>query len=133
MLKDAITSLHEPYFVDVQKDLALLIAQIILLDPEPGGVPRSLIQQLPGMAGKESRLDRKIRGVVEAKTERLQRAVVLDLLKEVRGQSIQEIGRMERAEPKRKVREEYMKMQDEQTGIQRGGDDVFEGVADMFA
>jgi exportin-5 len=131
MLKDAITSLHEPYFVDVQKDLAALIADIILLDPE--GEPRSIILQLPGMAGKEARVDRNFRKIVEAKTEKMQRAVVLDLLKDVRGLSIQEIGRIERSEPKRKVREEYVTMQEDKPGITRGGEDELAGIADMFA
>jgi exportin-5 len=40
ILKSAITSLHEPYFVDCQKELASLIAGIIHLDED---IPRSII------------------------------------------------------------------------------------------
>jgi exportin-5 len=51
ILKSAITSLHEPYFVDCQKELASLIAGIIHLDED---TPRSIILSLPGMADEST-------------------------------------------------------------------------------
>ena len=53
VLKAAITSFNEPYFVDSQKALAGLISQIISLDEEG---PKSIILSLPGM--KEEKVQR---------------------------------------------------------------------------
>jgi exportin-5 len=46
VLKAAITSFNEPHFVDVQKALAGLVAQIIGIDEN---IPRDVILSLPGL------------------------------------------------------------------------------------
>jgi len=85
---------------------------------------------MPGMKERVAKVDRVFEAVVtEGKSERQQRALVLDLLGDIRGVSIHEMGRIERPKRREKVREEYM--QPEQTGIVRGEED-FEGVQDMF-
>ncbi|PVH96608.1 ARM repeat-containing protein [Periconia macrospinosa] len=131
ILKSAITSLHEPYFVDCQKDLASLIAGIIHLDDE---LPRSIILTLPGM-GDPTRVDRRLAKLrsVNRSDERMQRSVVLDLLSSVRGVSIHEQGRIERAKPKKKsaIQEQYMSV-DQPATIVRGTSPGLEGVAGMF-
>lgn len=132
ILKTAIISLHEPYFVDCQKDLASLIAGIIHLDEE---IPRSIILSLPGM-GDFARVERKLGKLraVPRSDERTQRSVVLDLLSSVRGLSIQEQGRIERAKPRRKTKfeEQYMSVEPGAGTIVRGTSPGLEGVAGMF-
>ncbi|KAH7085222.1 armadillo-type protein [Paraphoma chrysanthemicola] len=131
ILKSAITSLHEPYFVDCQKELASLIAGIIHLDED---IPRSIILSLPGM-GDEYRVDRrlaKLRGA-NRQDERMQRSIVLDLLSSIKGVSIHEQGKIQRAAPKKKTafQEQYMSV-DQPAQIVRGTSPGLSGVADMF-
>ncbi|KAH7393781.1 armadillo-type protein [Phaeosphaeria sp. MPI-PUGE-AT-0046c] len=131
ILKSAITSLHEPYFVDCQKELASLIAGIIHLDEE---IPRSIILSLPGM-GDEYRVDRrltKLRGANRS-DERMQRSIVLDLLSSIKGVSIHEQGKIQRAAPKKRTafQEQYMSV-DQSAQIVRGTSPGLAGVADMF-
>jgi len=130
ILQAAITSLHEPYFVDCQKDLAILIAAIILLDED---IPRSIIMSLPGMPDKTYRVDRKLSQLRGANQNTLlQRSIVLDLLSSVRGVSIHEQGRIERAKPRKSaIKEEYMTVEQKPT-IVRGTSPGLAGVADMF-
>lgn len=132
MLQAAITSLHEPYFVDVQRDLAGLIAQIIRLDHE---MTRSVLLQLPGMAAQTERVDRKLERLVNESSDRQQRAQVLDLLSSVRGRSIHEEGRMERPvqkEKRSKMQEQYMQVEQTANKIERGGSPNLAGVGEMF-
>jgi exportin-5 len=131
ILKNAITSLHEPYFVDCQKELASLIAAIIHLDDE---MPRTILLSLPGM-GDVNRIDRRLTKLHAASRndDRLQRSIVLDLLSSVRGVSIHEQGRIERAKPKKKsaFQDQYMSV-DAAPQIVRGGSPELAGVAGMF-
>ncbi|ORY09735.1 armadillo-type protein [Clohesyomyces aquaticus] len=131
ILKNAITSLHEPYFVDCQKELASLIAAIIHLDED---IPRSILLSLPGM-GDVYRVDRqlaKLRGANRS-DDRLQRSIVLNLLSSVRGVSIHEQGKIERKTPKKKTafEQQYMSV-DQPATIVRGTSPGLAGVADMF-
>jgi len=132
ILKSAITSLHEPYFVDCQKELASLIAGIIHLDDES---PRSIILSLPGM-GDQYRVDRRLAKLRSAnrQDERMQRSIVLDLLSSIKGVSIHEQGKIQR--PKTKGRtvmmEQYMSVDQQQHSIVRGTSPGLAGVADMF-
>jgi exportin-5 len=130
ILKASITSLHEPYFVDCQKELASLIAGIIHLDDE---IPRSIILSLPGM-GDPSRVDRKLAKLkaVNRQDERMQRSIVLDLLSSIKGVSIHEQGKIQRAMPKKRSKFEEQYMSVENTGIVRGTSPGLAGVADMF-
>jgi len=131
ILKNAITSLHEPYFVDCQKELATLIAGIIHLDDE---IPRNILLSLPGM-GDEARVDRRLAKLRSANRsdERLQRSIVLDLLSSVRGVSIHEQGKIERAKPKKtKFQEQYMSVDQPENVIVRGTSPGLAGVAGMF-
>jgi exportin-5 len=130
ILQAAISSLHEPYFVDCQKELAILIAAIILLDED---IPRSIIMSLPGMPDKTFRVDRKLSQLRGAnQNTSLQRSIVLDLLSSVRGVSIHEQGKIERSKPRKSaIKEEYMAV--EQTpAIVRGTSPGLVGIADMF-
>lgn len=131
ILKSAITSLHEPYFVDCQKELASLIAGIIHLDEE---IPRSIILSLPGM-GDEARVDRRLSKLQSAnrQDERMQRSIVLDLLSSIKGVSIHEQGKIQRPKAKNRtvMMEQYMTV-DQQPAIVRETSPGLAGVADMF-
>ncbi|KAF2130157.1 ARM repeat-containing protein [Dothidotthia symphoricarpi CBS 119687] len=131
ILKSAITSLHEPYFVDCQKELAALIAGVIHLDDE---IPRSIILSLPGM-GDSYRVDRRLAKLKTAnrQDERMQRAIVLDLLSSIKGVSIHEQGKIQRAAPKKRsaFQEQYMSV-DQPTVVVRGNSPELAGVANMF-
>lgn len=132
ILKSAITSLHEPYFVDCQKELASLIAGIIHLDE---ATPRAILLSLPGMAD-EQRVDRRLAKlrIANRQDERMQRSIVLDLLSSIKGVSIHEQGKIVRPPIKKRtvMMEQYMVV-DEQPGIVRGTSPGLAGVADMFA
>jgi exportin-5 len=131
ILKSAITSLHEPYFVDCQKELASLIAGIIHLDDE---IPRSIILSLPGMSD-HARVDRRLEKLRTGnrQDERMQRSVVLDLLSGIKGVSIHEQGKIQRSAPKKRTQfqEQYMSV-DQAPTIVRGTSPGLAGVAGMF-
>lgn len=145
VLKTSITSLHEPYFVDCQKDLATLIAGIIHLDEDDNNnadsVPRSIILSLPGMQD-QARVERRLAKLKQTnrQDERTQRSIVLDLLSGIKGVSIHEQGRIQRpdnANKKKGMLDMYVKMEMEQdggppSGIVRGGSPGLAGVSDMF-
>jgi len=102
-LQAAITSLNEPYFVEVQKELALLIAAIINLwahssshdtDARAADMPRNVLRSLPTLDRR--RIDTHLAYIraSPAHSERSQRASVLSLLEGVRGVGIHEAGRI---------------------------------------
>lgn len=133
VLKACITSLHEPYFVDLQKDLAQLIATIFILYSPKTETPRRVLLSLPGMT--EEKVDRAAGKLYRAQNGRQQRALVLDLLEGLRGVSISEQGRIPRPDP-RKVRsamqERYMDVADIQGNRRGSGSPDLDGIADMF-
>lgn len=137
VLKAAITSFNEPYFVDVQKSLAGLVAQIIMLDEK---MPREVILSLPGMGEKMERVDRVLDRVRNARSVNQGGASVLELLSGLRGVSIHELGKMERRGPdwkssangrgKKATVEGEMVVED--GSIARGGEENLLGVAELM-
>jgi exportin-5 len=134
VLKACITSLHEPYFVDLQKDLAQLIASILIYYSPLTQTPRSILLSLPGLGEKS--VDQTIDYVSRVGIQpRQQRALVLDLLKDLKGVSISEQGRISKSaqtvrKERSKMQEQFMKVDDAST--RRGGSPDLEGVAGMF-
>ncbi|KAF7170009.1 hypothetical protein CNMCM6106_004870 [Aspergillus hiratsukae] len=138
VLKACITSVHEPYFVDMQKDLAQLIASIWVLYGSSSPTPRSVILTLPGM--NEQRVASTEAALVRSTAARQQRALVLDLLEGLRGVSIAEQGKIlgsreERRKARSALQERYMS--NEMEGQQISKVDINDGpdlggVADMF-
>lgn len=138
VLKACITSVHEPYFVDMQKDLALLIASIWVLYGTSSPTPRSVMLSLPGM--DEQRVAYTEAALFRSTAARQQRALILELLEGVRGVSIAEQGKIldsreERRKAKSALQEKYMKS--EMDGQQATKVDINDGpdlggVADMF-
>ncbi len=133
VLKACITSLHEPYFVDLQKDLAQLIATIFILYSAKSQTPRQIILYLPGMTAEK--VDDTASRLFRVQSGRQQRALVLDLLDGLRGVSISEQGRIARPDP-RKIRsamqERYMNVDNDRQNEQKDGSPELGGVADMF-
>ncbi|CAK3972011.1 related to nuclear transport receptor CRM1 MSN5 (importin beta superfamily) [Lecanosticta acicola] len=136
VLKACITSLNEPYFADLQKDLAALISQIILLYSSKTTTPRSILLSLPDMP--EVKVDKAIHRVCKTQNERQQRALVLELLEGVRGVSIYEQGKVNRGKaaggaPKKKMATQMQYMEVEQRPqIAQGEEEGLESVAGLF-
>ncbi|KAF2400032.1 hypothetical protein EJ06DRAFT_530797 [Trichodelitschia bisporula] len=126
VLKTAITSFNEPYFVDAQRNLATLIAQICL----DHDTAFAVLTQLPGLGDDVPRVERALKRVRDAKSAGQGAAVVMDLLHSLRGVSIHELGKIERTKPRPRVRDAPMDVTE--TGIRRGGEDQLDGVATMF-
>ena len=132
LLKSAITSLHEPYFTDIQKDLSNLIVSIIHLSPTDA---ESVISSLPGLNSQPDRVREALARIMSTSSERLGRAVVLDLLEQIRGVSIHEMGRI--TTPRRKKVNAKVFATSSGRGMDvdrgdRGNSPSLEGVSDMF-
>lgn len=98
VLKSAITSLHEPYFADLQKELGALIAAIIAHFGSQTPTPREIFLSLPSMTPIQ--IDRAFDALThplamgQTPSERTQRTIVLSLLQSLRGVSIHEMGKI---------------------------------------
>lgn len=132
VLKACISSLNEPYFVDLHKDLAQLIASILLYYAPMTSTPKQILLSLPGI--EEKSIDKCIDFLMrQGMQQRQQRALVLDLLRDVKGVSISEQGRISKSasaarKDRSKMQQEFMK---EQTEPRRTSPSL-EGVAGMF-
>ena len=99
VLKACITSLHDPYFVDLQKDLAQLIASIVLAYTPRTDTPKQILESLPSISGE--RIQRFLDQIQRSQQScRQQRALVLSLLDGLRGIHISEQGKLSRPDPK---------------------------------
>ncbi|KID92516.1 Armadillo-type fold protein [Metarhizium guizhouense ARSEF 977] len=93
VLKACLTSFHEPYFVEVQKELASLIATIVVYYSPITATPKDIILSLPNVNPAE--LDRLAPYMAKpASHPRQQRAIVLELLKDLKGVSVSEMGKL---------------------------------------
>ncbi len=133
VLKSCITSLHDPYFVELQKDFAQLIASILISYTPCTDRPKQILLSLPEMAPE--RVTRAIRHLFRAQQNtRQQRAIVLDLLEGFRGIAIHEQGKLPKPDAKKMrsaLQEKYMTV-DIQTSDKRQGSPDLGGVAAMF-
>ncbi|KAI1735157.1 ARM repeat-containing protein [Xylaria scruposa] len=88
-----ITSLHEPHFVEQQKELAGLIAAIVVHYSHLSTTARDVLVSLPNM--KPSEVYKGIEFMVRNGTSaRGQRAVILELLRNLKGVSVSEMGKV---------------------------------------
>jgi len=93
VLKACITSLHEPYFVDLHRDLGSLIGCILVYYCPLTPTPRDVLISLPDI--KQQDVDMTIEYISRpGLNTRQQRALVLDLLKDLKGVSISEMGKL---------------------------------------
>ncbi|KAJ2896297.1 uncharacterized protein MKZ38_005699 [Zalerion maritima] len=108
VLKACITSLHEPYFVDLQKDLGALIASIIIHYHDLTETPIQVLLSLPNMRPEDVK-ETVGRLVSPGLHSRQQRALVLELLKDLKGVSISEMGKLDKT-PRQQKRHGRSKM-----------------------
>lgn len=145
VLKACITSVHEPYFVDLQRDLALLISSIWTLYGPLTSAPKNLILSLPGVA--PDKVEKTEQKLARSTKDSHRKALILDLLESLRGVSVSEMGRIasardERRKVKSKMQERYMSANsgagqgmemDGQFGASKTDDGPdLGGIADMF-
>ena len=130
VLKSCITSLNEPYFAELQKDLASLIALILLLYTPRTSTPREVLLSLPDMT--TTRVDRTLGKICKqpSPSERTRRALVLDLLEGVRGVSVYEAGRIKQPQINKSIQSRYMEVQPAANA--NGDDGALDGVAGLF-
>lgn len=133
ILKACITSVHDPYFVELQKDLAHLIASVVSTYSARTETPRQLLQSLPDMTAEK--VDRTLNQLFKSKhNPRQQRALILDLLQGLRGVSISEQGRIARPDPKKlrsAMQERYMTVDVQEDGKREPTPELV-GIAEMF-
>lgn len=133
VLKACITSLNEPYFADIQRDLANLIANILALYSPLTPTARDILLSLPDMSSQK--VDSAIERIVASASERTQRVLVLELLEGVRGVSIHEMGKIDRRDGKGKksaLMMQYMQVEEKSGGGKREQSPQLEGMAEMF-
>lgn len=134
VLKACITSLHDSYFVDLQKDLSQLIASIIIIYAPRTETPRQILYSLPSIPAEK--VDQAIQQLYKAhQNTRQQRAIVLDLLESLRGVSISEQGRIAKPDPKKirsAIEESYMTVDMQGDGQVKEKSPDLGGIADMF-
>ncbi|KAI4213439.1 MAG: hypothetical protein LQ351_003939 [Letrouitia transgressa] len=134
VLRACITSLHDPYFVDLQKDLAQLVSSIIITYSPRTDTPKGVLLSLPSMTAE--RVDRAIAHLYRAHSNhRQQRAVVLELFKDLRGVSVSEQGRIAKPDTKKlrsAMQERYMTVDMQTDSKQKELSPDLGGVADMF-
>ncbi|KAJ5455108.1 hypothetical protein N7475_010229 [Penicillium sp. IBT 31633x] len=139
VLKACIASVHESYFVDMQKDLAQLIASIWCLYGFCSETPRAVFLSLPGISAERVAHTESL--INRTTSPRQQRALVLELLEPLRGISIAEQGKIlgsreERRKARSALQERYMtnemdtQQQNHRVDINDGPD--LGGVADLF-
>ncbi|KAL7932413.1 armadillo-type protein [Trichoderma chlorosporum] len=93
VMRACITSFHEPYFVDVQKELASLIATIVVYYSTITSTPTDVLLALPNVNPAE--LERLNAYVAKPGSHtRQQRAIVLEFLKDLKGVSVSEMGKL---------------------------------------
>jgi exportin-5 len=132
LLKSAIMSLHEPYFVEQQRDLAALIVHIILLDGDLAG---RVICSLPVLSSQPDKVATAIERIQSCHSERVGRALVLELLEQIRGLSIHEMGRIggpKKSKTHQKLLDQYAMSLDMPPKIDRGGSPSLEGVGELL-
>ncbi|KAL8735589.1 MAG: hypothetical protein Q9166_000758 [cf. Caloplaca sp. 2 TL-2023] len=135
VLRACITSLHDSYFVDMQKDLAQLIANIVIIYSPRTDTPKQILLSLPSMPAEK--IDHAIQQLYKAhQNTRQQRAIVLDLLESLRGVSISEQGRIAKPDAKKirsAIQERYMTVDIQEDGkVKKEPSPDLGGVADMF-
>ena len=128
VLKSCITSIHDPYFVDVQRELATVVANIVTTYSQMTDTPRSVLYSLPSISSEK--VEHLQKQLFKTKTNhRQQRALVLVFLESLRGVSISEQGKVGKPDPKKirsAVQEHYMTVEikpkeDRQASPELGG------------
>lgn len=130
VLRNAIHSFHEPFFVDSQRDLLKLITELIRFG---GTIQQQIILSLTGLEMDREKAQKMLEQIDAESNDKKSRALVWDLLSSIRGVSIHEMGKIQLAQPKKKQKSEFMDTEgDPAQQIQRGGTPPLESIGDMF-
>ncbi|KAI1371018.1 ARM repeat-containing protein [Hypoxylon crocopeplum] len=96
VVKACISSIHEPYFVELQKEFASLVATIVVTYTPLTRTARDVLISLPNM--KQADVDSGIEYMMRNETSsRGQRAVILQLLGDLKGVSVSEMGKLSKS------------------------------------
>jgi len=93
----ALTSLHEPYFVDIQRELASLLSSIIhYYSPHTDNAPGRILLTISSLDPNkvEQAVGRIVNSQRSGSGEKEQRGVVLDLLEGIKGVRVSEVGKV---------------------------------------
>ena len=133
VLKTCVTSLHDPYFVELHKEFAQLIASILIFYTPRTERPKEILLSLPGM--DPEKLSRATRHLFKAQQNtRQQRAIVLDLLEGFRGVAIHEQGKLPKPDAKKlrsALQDKYMTVDVQVNDTKEASPDLG-GLAAMF-
>lgn len=135
VLMACISSLNEPYFVDLQRDIINCIVSILVYYSEDSTTPRQVLLNIPKI--QEAAVDKCLQNIRNPSIQiRQQRALVLDLLNDIKGVSISEQGRINKP-PVPGQRKERSKMQqafmtESAATVKSNGSPVLEFVANLF-
>ncbi|KAI1264540.1 ARM repeat-containing protein [Xylariaceae sp. FL1019] len=96
IVKACISSLHEGYFVEQQKELATLIATIVVSYNGLTSTARDILVSLPNIkaADVDAGIEFMTKGTSNSRT---QRGVILDLLRDLKGVSVSELGKVSKS------------------------------------
>lgn len=95
ILMACIHSLHEHHFVDLHRELGNVIAAIVANYSQLTQTPRNVLSTVPGMQPHE--IDEYFAKITQQGTsQRAQRVLVLALLKDLKGVSIAEMGKVQK-------------------------------------
>ncbi|KAF4976626.1 hypothetical protein FZEAL_6740 [Fusarium zealandicum] len=149
VLKACLTSFHEPYFVELQKELAALIAAIVVYYSPITSTPRDVLLSLPNV--DPVNLDRLSAYMAKPGSHtRQQRALILDLLKDLKGVSVSEMGKLPKSSGfggsrskrsnRSKMAQQFMSEPQSESGATRSGvtvarkttPDALESVSNLF-
>lgn len=143
VLKACITSLHEHHFVDLQRELGNVMAAIIANYSQLTQTPREILTSLPNVRPED--VDTCFASITRGGTnQRQQRAHILDLLKDLKGVSIAEMGKVQKsadiakankkAATRSKMQQEFMTAPPPTNGQQGNGRNSpdLTGVAGLF-
>ncbi|KAI1338086.1 armadillo-type protein [Xylariaceae sp. FL0016] len=98
IVKACCESLHESYFVDLQKDIAALVATILTSYQGLTATARNVLTILPGM--EPGRVDETIQKMTMAGvSSRQQRSYILELFGELKGKSVADQGKLDKSMP----------------------------------
>lgn len=134
VLMACISSLNESYFVDLQRDLAHCIVSILVWYSEESDTPRQVLLSIPKL--QDGAVDRCLEYINRPSTHvKQQRAMVLELLSEIKGVSISEQGRINKSAVT--ARKERSKMQQKYVNESSGntkvtGSPVLDSISSMF-
>jgi exportin-5 len=92
VLKACIQSINEPYYVELQKEIASFIAAILAHYSPLTPTPRNVLLSVPNL--QESAVDQVLAKISTIPNSKLQRNQVLELFRELKGVSISEMGKL---------------------------------------